>query len=694
MALIDSLGNTWKDLYNADVYEQVTCSKIDGSVAKAVLDTFGINISSDISGGRLDNIDIARMDAFAAMKLSLLQNGAETGVLTEAIVEDNAVSFKQVGAYSAGVDDIYYSIQSGTYQENCAGVIVTGGKPLSTFGTMEWKEIWGEGDNSSKVIFDTHFIDNLCNIADLKASSTIVFNDPHLDTKFEDGIDNLYEISATENTHKRILGYVYYSNLDELPISDDTTIDYVEQCRVPINIQSSGKGNNPNNDIDSGLPVLGKLLTRTAISESVSDAEYTCLNKVDISDMVPEYGVELNIPEKLRYTSVRKSVDNNQIDKLVGISDIYCKCFEISLCQGLPLDPAGSLLKTDFTTSDYVISAVIDNTNTVIYRLNKEEHYTVVYKDAEQGDAKKVYIVFADNSIYGDVAEYGEGITFYIEPNCAWYESMKNFTGGNYNAETHTLHYEDQVILPVGDGKALWVQEIYVVLDLATHAISITDPTYGKADEIAQGLIYAVSPIWLDEPPAPVAYNGQLIDLIEDYADNDPTTQQDLDASDYDRVLDEMDAGGGMSLSLSFLDEDGVVRLSEALREYMGNRTILETTYVCGPRCDIKIGGYGPSGGIINNVTYSYVDSGSYTISANEGPYLVEGISDFNGGPSVKQVEEQSARGTVVASLGTNTHFKVRVDGYGECIALNCYPGIIRVGDKVSVSIHNNPIEV
>ena len=90
--------------------------------------------------------------------------------------------------------------------------------------------------------------------------------------------------------------------------------------------------------------------------------------------------------------------------------------------------------------------------------------------------------------------------------------------------------------------------------------------------------------------------------------------------------------GGGMSLDFSFLDAEQCVTLSKALYEYMNSLDGIETVYVCDPNCDPKLGGVGPTGGVINSIQYSYTDSGSYTISANEGPRLVGGFAGVGGG--------------------------------------------------------------
>lgn len=63
-------------------------------------------------------------------------------------------------------------------------------------------------------------------------------------------------------------------------------------------------------------------------------------------------------------------------------------------------------------------------------------------------------------------------------------------------------------------------------------------------------------------------------------------------------------------------------------------------------------------------------------------------------GPALKATESFNARGTVIQSLGNGIHFKVRIDGYGEKVAICTCHNVIREGDVVSCSVYNNPVEV
>jgi hypothetical protein len=120
---------------------------------------------------------------------------------------------------------------------------------------------------------------------------------------------------------------------------------------------------------------------------------------------------------------------------------------------------------------------------------------------------------------------------------------------------------------------------------------------------------------------------------------------------------------------------------------------VIETIYTCGPECNPKLGGYGDSDGVINAIRYNYTDSGSYTVSVTEGPKLVGNLAQVDGGPSMKMAENFSASGVIIDKAGDNIHFKVRIDGYGERWAVNMTHRILRIGDIIQCTVHNNPVE-
>ena len=268
----------------------------------------------------------------------------------------------------------------------------------------------------------------------------------------------------------------------------------------------------------------------------------------------------------------------------------------------------------------------------------------------------------------------------YIDKLCSYYK------------ESGTDKLDDVCFLPTSIDSGILVEQIWVVADLSMWSIKVHDPS-GSAKEIIDTLTYLISPLVETNEPAPVAFNGELLDLIDSIQDHDPTTAQNLEDTEFELALEEMAGGGGLTLSLSFLDEYDIETLSEVLYDYMNSGDGQETTYVCGPNCTPKLGGYGPNDGIVNSITYSYSDNNSYTISISEGQKIQQDFAQISGVSVMKADEDVSSKGVIIQDMGNHIHFKVRIDGFGERIAINSCPEILRVGDKVSCTLHNVPVE-
>jgi len=258
-------------------------------------------------------------------------------------------------------------------------------------------------------------------------------------------------------------------------------------------------------------------------------------------------------------------------------------------------------------------------------------------------------------------------------------------------------------VIPISEDKAFLVRQIWADVEIRSPSIEVFHPDgeNNKAYEIARDLDYLVAPLIYVQEPAPIAFNGALVDTSDAIIDHDPTTAQDLTTTNLDLIMDQMD-GGGESLTVSFLDGDGdpraaerqVENLSNALYEHMNSGDGVTATYVCGPDAEPRLGGTGAdSKTVVNSINYSYTDSNSYTISVTTGPKLVGGFTSVTGDVSYKQSENITMKGTITECMGNHVHFKVRIDGYGERIAMNCCADILRVGDVVNCSIHNNPVE-
>lgn len=655
---------------NADI--TVDCDSTYNKLAEEVLGAFGIEYddqSGASTGGALANLDIKRMDAMTVLNLSLIERAAKSGKsFVEPIVNpEGEVEFREIGGYDANIDDVYYEIRTGSYVESPKAVMVTGGKPLVTINDLTWIPIWGE---SPIRVYHMQDVFENCRKEDFIRYATIVFNDPQLDSTYEDGIDNLYEIDS-DNPWERIVGYARFINGGE-EVTKDTDINYTKYSSIPIRIGTEEPGENG--------PDMGTLVDLPTFDPHVF--EESCWANQGI--VVPaEYGVKVNIPPEFRYTNIRDVVK----DKFLKISTVYVIGRKMNMVRYSPAGASAQLVKPTTTNTKLWVS-INDARGITTIKLDPARHYSISYE--EEDGFKTPYIIFAKDVKTDDPFSYGKNQTYYLDPNCLYARQNK------YTDETATYQ---GTIFPYGKKEGILVSEIWVTAELETPSITVYDPdgTGEKALTIAANLEYYVAPIVMNDEPAPIAYAGpstggraDLVNLLPT-SDTDPTTTQDFDDTELEQYMDEMQ-GSGMSITWSFLDDESVINMTDLLYEHFQS-DVIETVYTCGPDCNPTLGGYGEGGGIVNSVRYNYSDSGSYTVSVTEGARLVGNLTPIDGGPSMKMSEDHSATGTIVQVAGDNLHFKVRIDGYGERWAINMAAKILRKGDVVNCTVHNNPIE-
>jgi len=640
------------------------------NVAELVLLNYGIEFR-DLSGGgdgSLDTLDVKRMDAMTLVNLSLIQRGITRGAFVEPIVgNDGIVEFRAIDTYDGNISDVYYEISTAHNTEQVQAVMVTGGRPLPEVRELEWKPVWGE--EGATIYHMRDMLDN-CWKKNFSRHATIVFDDPQLTSKYEDGIDNLYEIGR-DNPWDRIVGYARFIN-PGVNATKDTTVIYNKTAIVPIQVGTSdGSGKD-------GGPFMGQLQPLPNLTgEEILSGDCWAGQGIDAN---ADNGVEIEIPEDLRYDSIRGSIK----DKLVRVTNIYVIGEKINLLWWAPIGEAESLIRPP-TTTTCRLTADINNNRKTTKKLEEGRHYSIAYKG--EGGKRQPYVVFAKDPRFGDPFAYGQNTIYSVNPRCEY-------------ARQNEISNEPRLgaILPFSKVEGFLVTEIWAEVELETSSISIYDPNGedNKALEIAFDLEYYLAAIVVAEPPNPAGYTGPSAegDVIDQtpVADTDPTTMDsNFDKTEMEIYMDEMQ-GGGMALTWSFLTEDDVGPASKLLYNHMYS-SVTEKTYTCGPNCDPILGGYGTGGGVVNAIRYSYSDNGSYTVSVTEGPTLVGQLTQIDGGPTQKMAETFNATGPIIAVAGDNIHFKVRLDGFGERWAINTAATILRKGDVVSCTVHNNPVE-
>lgn len=664
----------WSAFNDPTVYEELEYTGPEGSIAADVIHKYNLPLysSSATIGGNLTNLDIKQMDALSVIKLSLLEELGDSGDLYEVSVNsDGEVEFIEIGAGVANLNDIYYQVQTATYKHDCVGVLVTGGRPLPTRKVMDWKPIWERKDGtSSKNTFDVTPMVTNCTAPNFSTHAMILFDNPHLvDSGYNDGIDNLYEIT---NPFETILGYA--SIIDAPNITEDTKISYRDNDTV-VPIQLGSSGTNPN---------MGTLLSKKKAA-SPPELGPDCWTVIDgVLQGDKDTAIKVDIPSDLRYETLRKTT----VDKFNGIEQVLIVGYELEWMNiGIK---EGVSDFSNITPENCILHISSSNVTLNTYKLEPGKHYTVLYLDSEDDSSIKIpYIQFGKDTHSNDVLPYGQNTEFMVRPGCALYSMLNSNKGIG-------------AILPCANNKGYLVEQIWVLARFNSPSILVFDPEYNASDslgqqskaiDIANNLVYYVAPLILYEPPPTRVFKGEVLDLTDSVADKDPTTTQDFTDTALERAAEVMATGLSLDLTFPFILDDEVLKtLSTKIEDMINDYDGVETTYVCGPNANPELGAYTPDGGVVNSITYSYTDSGSYTISVNAGPKFL-GVPSSAGGPAAKAVESVSCRGTVIQDLGNHIHYKVRLDGFGDRIAINTTSNVIRVGDTVACSVHNNPVE-
>lgn len=619
--------------FGSDDFQQSEAPGGGTSVAEEVMRSLGMPFVGT-GGDSLAGLDIKHMDADQLINLSLLSDPA--GVKEVGVNIDGALTFKTVGdGDGLGSCDVYYQIQSYTYVEACTGVMVTGRKPRPKRKAAEFVDVWQGG---AKEIYNADWVAENGMSKTFSNYATIVFEDPFLDTKYKDGIDNLYNVSSPWES---VIGYARYIDWPGSESSPDTTVTRSDNSTIPI-LVSGGEGSG------SYTADIGTLVNKVAGEEATG-------------------GIPINIPESFQYTTVRGST----LNRLIGIRSIVIVGKKLDSLMGIPTDDAAAI---NPTSDNVKIIANISSATDSMYELKEGDHYVIVYNEG------KPSISFASNSRANDPAVFGSNTSLLIDQDSA-------YMPGEFLAGVS--------VLPTGGTDGYLVKQVIALVNVQTPCINIYDPRPGKAISIATELQYKLAALIIVDEPAPVAFNGSIIDQSDGVVDHDPTTTQSFTNTSYEQAIESMN-GGGVSVTMSHLDAGGCASLSTTMLAHLNRGNGSVTTYICGPNSTPELGGYGgDSSSVVNDIVYSYSDNNSYTVSVTTGPVLLGGITNVTDSITKKKTENVPSNGVVIQDMGNHVNFKVRLDacGIAPVVAINTAPAVIRVGDIVQCTLYNNPVE-
>lgn len=366
-----------------------------------------------------------------------------------------------------------------------------------------------------------------------------------------------------------------------------------------------------------------------------------------------EGGITVPVPDIAKYAADGGSW-NSDYNGFLGISKV--------IIIGTVLDEIYSAPSTPGSTENPKFYATINDSSAKAIALTEGQDYAVKYPSQTTAE-----ICFANNKNPKDPGYYDNTID--IE---ATHKSGAAYVGQRFSGANAFLTAPNQGII---------IKQIWAVCNMDVPSLQVVDKQ-GDAQAILNSITYRVAALKVHDAPAPMAVNGSLV-------------EQTTEGSLQDNAASAQNAGGsgqGVSLTLPFLSPGQCERASGYLHNLMsqGGGTAPEKTYICGPKCNPSLG-QGAAGGTINKITHSYSDQGTYTVSVTCGPAFRGDILATGGAaPTPYAVENVSTKGSVTHVQGSSV--TVRVDGYGTMSAINCQNEFLRPGDRVSVTLHNNPV--
>jgi len=265
---------------------------------------------------------------------------------------------------------------------------------------------------------------------------------------------------------------------------------------------------------------------------------------------------------------------------------------------------------------------------------------------------------------------------------------------GNYPSGLATLN----VIANPG-GLGYIVDGMWLALLLDRPALQVTD-TEGGALEFAESIRIEYAPIILTDEPAPIAYfhvdeGGHVVDQTTGREDTDPTTCQNFEESELEHMQDLVQ-GNVVDVNLPFAGTgEDCLRIAEMIFNYMRHEQVQTYVLSCSPDSEPELGagvnGF-PTDLVIQSINYSYSDSSSYSIEVTLGT-IFNSIGSWNNGAWMQKTENVSRDAIIRWVAGDGVNYRVEVKGLGTYNAINGTDKVFYPGEIVQVTIYNVPIE-
>ena len=674
------------ETYAADF--NVTPQEGDQSIADWVIsEVFELPIANPGKGSSLPGYDIKYREAYDMIQLSLAYHLKDNQLYECYANEIGEMEYYHIGGNAGGSSDIdeVYRIPSVAKMKPVENVMIIGydPPPERTVGTeYDLFTFYSEHADPSDADYDTEtypkyhaWVDILgpeqCTYA---KEGYIEYGDPHFDQQqflARAGIDPVYD---------NVVTYIYKISVDWFELGA-TRVEFANKTPRYVTLDS-----------------MGKLMTRkwtvnnTYVSEFCRDDQK--LSAGDIS----QHGVQLPDSDNKKFLGVREVYIYGYRVNRINL-DYYSEGNERISGPATFLIDVDTRLHEPFRLSrgdDYIIVKDSDSGTghyKIIFPCNIHPDYVESFGSLEgrEDDAR-----ISPASIYTSGGA-GEKLTRVnildiFNPTVTVEGVLKD--GSTEVSNTDTIEVD---IFPMGEGQSGYamdkdVGKVVVVYDWDNPCVALYDENNNVTSNNMNNVSVTFYPIIMHDARAPVAYNGGLLDYKEVVPDYDATTVEDLDASEYARAFSEL-SSGDIKMTLPFVGPDEAIAISNNLRDLTNTSEGRQATIVCNPGSEPRIGASVGDGMVINSIDYSYQDSSQYLISIQAGPMWL-GMSGWDTSVYQNKTERLQLEGAVIFTYENNHRCQVDVQQIGVMDCINGTRDIIEQGDRVTVSIFNNPVSV
>jgi len=653
-----------------------------GSLASTIIqDYFQLDIADNVDlGSALVGYDVKSRDAYQMIQLSLAGELAN-GKLVECYADaEGKVRFYTIGDSSIQLgSDLFYEIKSESKRKKVDIVMVIGYDPpprkyagtsfnlltlvknidISAFGPQAEEDL----DKDNYPIF--HIWGKFIPACTYFKEGYIEYGKPEFDQKkflMEAGIANPY-------------------NFEEVSM-------YVHKITVPWFNQAS-----------------------TNITFATTTPKYISFG-TDMGILhTRKYSDEDNTfrPEVCKFTEVVNPegkgihLTRSEEHKFIGVRDVFIFGYRLNAVR-LNYYSTDGKTRTLNTTN---LIADLDTTIPEPFKLTRGTDYIIV--NDEKGKSGGQKIVFITDAHPDNLMKFtNENTSFMISPLSIYKEDQRKaslnhifnpddpeLTGKLKDGVTEATagqKIENVRMFPLNEGQAAYViKDIILVYDWDNPCIAVTDELNQATEENLAKIQVEVYPIIIQDLPAPIAVNGELLDPTEIMPDYDITTYEDLENTRYAQVHTQMESGD-IKLTLPFANDSDCEKISSYIKNELSSEVIRQTTYTMSPNAEPELGQrIGNDGEVINSIDYSYQDGSQYIITVKGGPKW-QGVSGWDTSVYQNKTEQLSLEGIITGVSSNNVNCQVMITPIGVMDCINISKQIIEKGDRVSVTIYNNPV--